>query len=195
MITAQQVKELRDKTLASMADCKKALEEAGGDFAKAQEILRRRGKQVAEKRAAKDAKQGIIECYVHSNKKIGVLVELNCETDFVAKNETFKELAHDIALHVASMNPQYLGTQDIPQEVLAEKKNEFAQELKNSGKPAAIQNQIIEGKIKKFSEEISLLEQPFVKDPEQKIKDVIADYTGKIGEKIKIGQFIRFEIL
>jgi len=194
MISAQQVKELRDKTLASMADCKKALEEAGGDFAKAQEILRRRGKQVAEKRAGKEATQGIVECYVHSNKKIGVLVELNCETDFVAKNETFKELAHDIALHVASMNPQYLAAENIPQEILAKKKNEFAEELKNSGKPEAVQNQIIEGKMRKFSEEISLLEQTFVKNPEQKIKDLVSEYTGKIGEKIKIGKFVRFEI-
>jgi len=195
MITAQQVKELREKTLASMADCKEALEEAGGDFAKAQEILRRRGKQVAEKRAQKEATQGIVECYVHSNKKIGVLVQLNCETDFVAKNETFKELAHDIALHVASMNPQYLSAEDIPQELLAKKKNEFAEELKNSGKPEAVQNQIIEGKLRKFSEEISLLEQPFVKNPDQKVKDLVSEYTGKIGEKIKIGQFVRFEIL
>ena len=194
MITAQQVKELRDKTLSSMADCKKALEEAGGDFAKAQEILRRRGKQVAEKRAGKEATQGIIECYVHSNKKIGVLVELNCETDFVAKNETFKELAHDIALHVASMNPQYLGVEDIPEDILSKKKNEFTEELKNSGKPEAVQNQIIDGKMRKFSEEISLLEQPFVKNPEQKIKDLVSEYTGKIGEKIKIGKFVRFEI-
>jgi len=177
-----------------MADCKKALEESGGDFAKAEVLLRRRGKQVAEKRAEKEATQGIVECYVHSNKKIGVLVELNCETDFVAKNETFKELAHDIALHVASMNPQYLGVQDIPQDLLAKKKNEFMEELKNSGKPQAVQNQIIEGKLKKFSEEISLLEQPFVKNPEQKVGDLVSEYMGKIGEKIKIGKFTRLEI-
>jgi elongation factor Ts len=194
-ITAQQVKELRDKTLASMADCKKALEEAGGDFAKAQEILRRRGKEVAEKRAEKEARQGIVECYVHSNKKIGALVELNCETDFVAKNETFKELAHDIALHVASMNPKYLTPEDIPGEVLDKKKNEFMEEIKNSGKPEAVQKQMIEGKIKKFSEEISLLEQPFVKNPDQKVKDLVSEYIGKIGEKIEIGKFIRLEIL
>jgi len=193
-ITAKQVKELRDRTLASMADCKKALEESGGDFAKAEEILRRRGKQVAEKRAGKEATQGIVECYVHSNKKIGVLIELNCETDFVAKNETFKELAHDIALHVASMDPQYLDVQDIPQDLLAKKKNEFAEELNNSGKPQAVQDQIIEGKLKKFSEEISLLEQPFVKNPEQKVKDLVSEYMGKIGEKIKIGRFVRLEI-
>jgi elongation factor Ts len=194
MITAKQVKELRDKTLASMAECKKALEEAGGDFAKAEVLLRRRGKQVAEKRAGKEAKQGIIESYVHSNKKIGVLVILNCETDFVAKNENFLELAHDIALHVASMNPLYISVNDIPEEVLATKKDEFMEELKSSGKPESIQKQIIEGKLKKFSDEISLLEQPFVKNPEQKIKDLVSDYIGKIGEKIEIGQIIRFEI-
>ncbi|OGZ34092.1 MAG: translation elongation factor Ts [Candidatus Portnoybacteria bacterium RBG_19FT_COMBO_36_7] len=195
MITAQQVKELRDKTLASVSDCKKALEESGGDFVKAQEILRRRGKQVAEKRAGKETRQGIIEYYVHSNKKIGALVELNCETDFVAKNDKFRELAHDIALHVASMNPQYLEAADIPQEVLEKKRNEFMEEIKNSGKPEAVQKQILEGKMKKFSEEISLLEQPFVKNPDEKIKDLVNEYTGKIGENIKIGKFIRLEIL
>ena len=133
--------------------------------------------------------------YVHSNKKIGALVELNCETDFVAKNDKFRELAHDIARHVASMNPQYLEAADIPQEVLENKRNEFMEEIKNSGKPEAVQKQILEGKMKKFSEEISLLEQPFVKNPDEKIKDLVNEYTGKIGENIKIGKFIRLEIL
>jgi len=194
MITAEQVKNLRDKTQASMTECKKALEESGGDFDKALEILRRRGKQIAEKRAAKDAKAGIITSYVHSNNRLGVLVELNCEPDFVARNESFSELAHDLAMHVAAMNPQYLAAEEIPADVLKKAKENYMEELKNSGKPENIVNQIIEGKIRKFSEEICLLEQPFIKNPDIKIKDLVSEYIGKIGEKIKIGRFVRFEI-
>lgn len=194
MIKAEDVKKLRDKTQASMADCKKALEEAGGDFAKAEELLRRRGKQIAEKRSEKEAKAGLVEPYVHSNGRIGVLLELNCETDFVAKNETFKELAHDLAMHVAAMNPQYLSTEDIPSDVSKKMRQSYAEELKNSGKPENIVSQIIEGKLRKFGEEVCLLEQPFIKNPDQKIKDLVDEYIGKIGEKIKVGRFVRFEI-
>jgi elongation factor Ts len=194
MITSSEVKNLRDKTQASMMECKKALEESGGDFDKAEKLLLRRGQQVAAKRAEKEAKAGIIESYVHSNKKIGALVTLHCETDFVAKNENFGQLAHDLAMHIAAMNPQYMAAADIPSEILRGKKEGFLEEFKNSGKPDAVVGQIIDGKIKKFSEEVCLLEQPFVKNPEQKIGDLINEYVGKIGEKIEIGQFIRFEI-
>ncbi len=194
MITADQVKQLRDKTQASMADCKKALEEALGDFTKAEEFLKRRGKQIAEKRAEKDAKAGRIEPYVHSNGKIGALVELNCETDFVAKNEIFKELAHDLAMHVAAMNPRYLSAEDIPEEISKKTRQGHQEELTGSGKPENIINQIIDGKLRKYSEEVCLLEQPFIKNPDQKIKELIDEYIGKIGEKIKVGRFVRFEI-
>lgn len=194
MITAQQVKNLREKTQASMADCKKSLEESGGDFEKAKELLQRRGKQIAEKRAQKEAKAGIIEAYVHTNKKIGVLFELNCETDFVAKNEKFGALAHDLAMHVAAMKPEYLAVEDIPGAVIEKQRTSFSEEFAASGKPQAVVKQIIDGKIKKFSEEICLLEQAFIKNPDQKIKDLIDEYVGKIGEKIKVGRFIRFEI-
>lgn len=194
MINADQVKQLRDKTQASMSECKKTLEEANGNFEKAAELLRLRGKQIAAKRAEKEAKAGIVESYIHSNKKIGALVVLHCETDFVAKNETFGQLAHDLAMHIAAMNPQYISLEDIPQEILQKEKQGYLEELKNSGKPQAIINQIIDGKIKKFSEEICLLEQLFIKNPDQKIKDLINEYIGKIGENIKIGKFVRFEI-
>lgn len=194
MITADQVKKLRDKTLASMAECKKALEEAGGDFDKAWQILQRRGKQLAAKRAERETKQGIIDAYIHSNKKIGVLVELNCETDFVAKNEMFRGLAHELAMHVAAINPQYISTEDIPEEILWEKKEGYMEEFKNSGKPEAVINQIIDGKLKKFSEEICLIEQIFIRNPEQKVKDLINEYIAKLGENIKVARFIRFEI-
>jgi len=194
MISADLVKKLRDKTQASMADCKKALEEASGDFAKAEELLKRRGKQIAEKRAEKEAKAGLIEPYIHSNGKIGVLVELNCETDFVAKNEIFRGLAHDLAMHVAAMNPQYLSTENIPEEILKKMRQGYQDELANSGKPENIINQIIEGKMRKYSEEVCLLEQAFIKNPDQKIKELIDECIGKIGEKIKVGRFVRFEI-
>jgi len=193
-ITAQDVKKLREQTQASMADCKKALEESGEDFAKAKEILQRRGKQIAEKRAEKDAKSGIIEAYIHTNKKVGVLLELNCETDFVAKNDTFGALAHDLAMHVAAMSPLYISAADIPAEILEKQRASFSEEFQNSGKPEAVVKQIIEGKLKKFSDEICLLEQPFIKNSDQKIKDLIDEYVGKIGEKIKIGRFVRFGI-
>lgn len=194
MVTAEQVKQLRDKTQASMADCKKALEEANADFTKAEEILKRRGKQIAQKREGKEAKAGLVEPYVHSNGKIGVLVELNCETDFVAKNETFKELAHDLAMHVAAMNPQYLSAENIPGEILQNLRQNYLEELASSGKPENIVNQIIEGKLRKYSEDTCLLEQAFIKNPDQKVKDLVDEYIGKIGEKIKIGKFMRFEI-
>lgn len=194
MITAQQVKQLRDKTQASMADCKKALEESGEDLDKAFKILVRRGKQMAAKRAGKEAKEGILEAYVHSNRKIGVLLELNCETDFVARNEMFKELAHNLAMHVAAMNPKYVSSEEIPEEFLAKEKEALKEELKNSGKIEAVISQIIDGKLKKISDEICLLEQPFVKNPEQKVGDLINEYIGKLGENIRVGRFARYEI-
>ncbi len=194
MITADLVKKLRDKTQASMSDCKKALEESIGDFGKAEEILKRRGKQIAQKREGKEAKAGLIEPYVHSNGRIGVLVELNCETDFVAKTEMLKELAHGLSMHVEAMNPEYLFFEDIPLEVSQKMRKGFLEELANSGKPENIVSQIIEGKLRKYGEEVCLLEQPFVKNPDQKVRDLIDEYIGKIGEKIKIGRFVRFEI-
>jgi len=194
MITAQQVKNLRDKTLASMAECKKALEEAAGNPDKALEILQRRGKQLATKRAEKATKEGIVEAYIHPNKKIGVLLELNCETDFVAKNEEFKKLAHELAMHIAAMDPQYLTFEDIPADILQKQKANYLEEFKNSGKPETVINQIIDGKLKKFAEEVCLLEQPFIKNPDQKISDLLNEYIAKIGENIKIGRFERFKI-
>jgi len=194
MITADIVKKLRDDTQASMMECKKALEEASGDFAKAKELLQRRGKQIAEKRAEKEAKSGLIECYVHSNKKIGALIELNCETDFVARNEIFAELAHNLAMHIAAMKPQYLTPEDIPADIIEKMRASFAEEFKSSGKPEAIVKQVIDGKIRKFGEEVCLMEQTFIKNPDQKIKDLVNEYIGKIGEKIKIGRFFRLEL-
>ena len=194
MITAEQVKQLRDKTQASMMDCKKALEEAGGDFNKAAEILLKRGIQIASKRAEKKAGEGIVETYVHPNKKIGVLLELNCETDFVAKNEVFKELAHDLAMHIAAMDPKYISPEDMPEDIIEKEREKLLEQYKDSGKPEKVTAEIVEGKLKKFSDEICLTEQFFIKDQEKRIKDLMNEIVGKLGEKIKIGRFIRFQI-
>jgi len=135
-----------------------------------------------------------VEAYIHPNKKIGVLLELNCETDFVAKNEEFKKLAHELAMHIAAMDPQYLTFEDIPADILQKQKANYLEEFKNSGKPETVINQIIDGKLKKFAEEVCLLEQPFIKNPDQKISDLLNEYIAKIGENIKIGRFERFKI-
>lgn len=194
MISAEQVKQLRDKTGASMMECKKALEESKGDEKKAFEILRQRGKDVALKKSSREAKQGIVEAYIHNTKKVGVLLELNCETDFVARNKKFQQLAHDIAMHIAGMNPKYLITEDIPEEVIIAEKDIYKKQFSDSGKPQEVLDKIIEGKIKKYSEEISLLTQPFVKNPDITVKQLIEEKVSKLGENIQVGKFERYEI-
>lgn len=194
MIKANQVKKLREKTGASMMECKKALEESKGDEKRALIILRQKGKDIVLKKSEREVKQGIIESYIHSNGKVGVLLELNCETDFVARNEEFKELAHNLAMHIAGMSPQYINPNDIPKEVIQAEHEIFEKQLADSGKPPEIIDQVIEGKIKKYSEEISLLTQPFVKNPDITVKDLIEEKIAKLGENIKIGKFVRYEL-
>jgi elongation factor Ts len=194
MISTNQIKELRDKTGISVIECKKALEEAQGDEAKALEILSRKGQEMAAKKSEREAKQGLIEAYIHNNGKIGVLLELNCETDFVARNPQFKELAHDLAMHIAAMDPRYLSPSDIPEEVIQEEKQLLQRQFQDTDKPQSVIDQIIEGKIKKYSQEICLLEQPFVKNPDQTVQEIINDYIAKLGENIIIGKFVRLEI-
>jgi elongation factor Ts len=193
-ITAKQVADLRIKTGSGMMDCKKALEEADGNEEKAIEILRKKGIAKAAKKAEREANEGIIESYIHANGKIGVLVEVLSETDFVAKNEEFKELAHDIALHIAAMSPKYVSKEEVPADVVAKEKEVLMEEIKSSGKPAEIAEKIVEGRLGKFYEEICLLEQPFVKDQTKKISDLLNEKIAKIGEKLEIKRFCRFEI-
>jgi elongation factor Ts len=190
----KQVKELRDLTGASIMDCRNALEEAKGNFEKAQEILKQKGQIIADKKESRETKAGLIEAYVHMNGKVGVLVDLRCETDFVAKNPLFKELAHDIALQVAAMSPIYVGPDNIPEEIINKEKETYQLELKDSNKPEKIINQIIEGKLQKWYQEICLIKQPFIKNQDQIIEDVLKEYIAKIGENIKINRFVRFEI-
>lgn len=188
------LKQLREQTCASMVECRKALEESGGDLEEAAKIIRRKGADLAGKKAGRETKQGLIEAYIHANGKIGVLLELNCETDFVAKNEMFKELAHNLAMHIAAMNPRYAGPADIPREIIEEEKKIYQEQLESSGKPQNIVDQIIEGKIRKHNEEICLLNQPFVKNQDLSVQDYINETIAKIGENIKVGKFVRFEI-
>ncbi|MGW8185013.1 MAG: translation elongation factor Ts [Candidatus Moraniibacteriota bacterium] len=190
----EQIKKIREQTGAGMVDVKKALDEAKGDEAKAVEILRKNGQAKALKKNDREAKEGIIGSYMHSNNKICAMVKLYCETDFVARNEEFKELAKDIAMHISAMNPKFLSPDDVPAEALEKEKEIWIEQLKNEGKPQEIMDKILEGKEKKFKEEISLLTQSFVKNPDLTVQELITEKIGKIGENIQLGEFSRFEL-
>ncbi|MDF1498398.1 MAG: translation elongation factor Ts [Patescibacteria group bacterium] len=194
MITAQEVKNLRDRTGASMMQCKKALEESSGDIDGAIKILQKSGSKVADKKCGRGTGEGYIGSYIHSNGKVGVLIEVNCETDFVAKNEEFKELAHDLAMHVAAANPKYVDRREIDPEEIKTKKEELIEEVKKENKPENIAEKIVEGKVKKHFDEICLLNQPFVKNPDLTVEQLITEKIAKLGENIKINRFVRFEI-
>ena len=193
-ISAQMVKELRQSTGAGVLEAKKALEKTEGDFDKAVDILREKGAARAAKRAGRDAKEGRVELYTHPGNRVGVILELNCETDFVARNEQFIELAHDLALHIAAMNPQYLNTEDVPQEDLDRETEVLKSQALAEGKPEAIVDKIVTGRINKFYEETCLMEQAFVKDDKIKIKDMITNAISTTGENIKIRRFNRYEL-
>ncbi|MDD2715750.1 MAG: translation elongation factor Ts [Candidatus Wallbacteria bacterium] len=193
-IEANAVKELREKTGVGFMDCKKALVESDGDVEKAIEILRKKGIAKAEKRADRAANEGFVGSYIHLDGKIGVMVEINCETDFVARTDEFRALAKDIAMHIAASNPKFVSSDEIPVDVLEKEKEIFRAQLQDNKKPANIIDKIVEGKITKYFEEICLLEQPFVKEPEKKVKDLIFEKVAKVGENIKIGRFTRIQI-
>lgn len=194
MILIDKLKQLRKETSVSMSDCEKALKEAGGDIDKAKEILRKWGKDIALKKGSRETKQGIIDVYLHPNRKVGVMLQIHCETDFVAKSEEFKKLAHEISLQIAAMSPLFLKEEDIPVEFLDGEKKIYQEQLKNSGKPQKIVDQIIEGKLKKYKEEVSLLSQVWIKDENKTIKDLINESIAKIGENMAIKKFVRYEI-
>ena len=186
------VKELRIKSSAGMMDCKNALLESKGDLGKAESLLKERGLAQASKKASRATKEGIIESYIHHGSKIGVLVEVNCETDFVARNEIFKSLVHDIALHIAAADPAYVTIDEVPADEIEKEKEIFKKQALNDGKPEKIVEKIAEGKIRKYYEENVLLEQAFVKDPDNKIGDLLKENIAKIGENIVIKRFCRF---
>lgn len=188
------VKQLRDVTGASVMDCRNALEESNNDIEKAKEILKKKGQAKAVKKEGRETKSGLIESYVHTSGKIGVLLNLRCETDFVAKNNLFKELAHEICLQIAAMSPEYISESDIPAEIIEKDRAEFKEEVKNSGKPQNILDQIIDGKMQKKFSEICLLNQAYIKNPDETVNNLIKGYIAKIGENIKVERFSRLEI-
>ncbi len=193
-ISASHVKELREKTGAGIMDCKKALKESEGDLDKAVDYLREKGLAAASKKAGRVAAEGMVGSYIHAGGRIGVLVEVNCETDFVARNEDFQALVRDIAMHIAAANPLYVTRDEISAELIEKEKEIFKAQALESGKPEKIVDKIVEGKADKFCAEISLMEQSFVKNPDQKIEDVVREAILKIGEKISIRRFSRFHV-
>ncbi len=193
-ITAKMVKELRDRTGAGFLDCKIALEKTGGDMEKAIEELRKMGAAKAEKKMAREANEGLIEAYIHPGAKLGVLVEVNCETDFVANTQEFRTLAHDIALQIAASDPIAVSREDIPPEIIEKEKEIYRAQVEKSGKPPHVIEKIVEGKLEKFFQEKVLLEQPFIKDPSKTVGDLIKEYIARIGENIKVRRFCRFRV-
>lgn len=191
-ISLEQIKALRERTGVSMQSCKKALEEANGSEEKAIEILRKKGEAKAVERSERATGQGVVASYIHTNNKIGVLVQLGCETDFVAKNEDFQALGRDIAMHVAAMNPLYLAPTDVQPELVEKEREIWKAQLAKEGKPEKMWDKIMEGKERKFREEVSLLSQPFVKNPEITIEKLVADALLKLGENIKVMRFTRY---
>jgi elongation factor Ts len=193
-ITAEMVKELRQRTGIGVMECKKALKESKGDIEKAIVILRKKGYARAKDRISRDTAEGIVGSYIHLNGKIGVLIEVNCESDFVSLNDEFKELVKNIAIHIAASAPEYLSSEDIPLEVLKEEKEIIREQFKDSKKPPEIIEKIIQGKIGKFNEEVCLLDQLYIKDDKISIKELVASHVAKFGENIRIKRFARFEL-
>ena len=193
-VTAQQVKELRERTNAPMGDCKKALVEASGNMEDAIVVLRKRGIASAAKKASRSTNEGSVASYIHAGGKIGVLVEVNCESDFVAKTEDFKELLHDISMHIAAADPKYVRREDVTEADFDREKEIYRAQAAQTGKPANVVEKIVEGKMAKFYEEVCLLDQPFIKEQSQTVGQLIATKIGKLGENITVRRFARFKV-
>ncbi len=193
-ITSEEVKKLRDKTGVGMMDCKKALEACGGDFDKAVEYLRKKGIEVANKRSGRQASQGMVSSYIHLGGKVGVLVEVNCESDFVAKSEHFTTFVKDVSMHIAASSPDWVSREDVPQDVLDKEKDILKEQALKSGKPEKVIEKIIEGRITKFYSEHCLLDQPFVKDTDKTIKQLLDELMAKTGEKCLVRRFTRYQL-
>ncbi len=193
-INSEMVKTLRDKTGAGMMDCKKALAESSGNLDKAIEILRKKGAATAEKRADRATNQGIVEAYIHAGGRIGAMVEVNCETDFVAKTDDFKGLARELAMQVAAMNPSFIAREEVPKDVQDRELDIYRTQARNEKKPEQIIDKIAQGKLDKYFQEVCLLEQSYIKDAGRTIKDLLLDISGKTGEKVTIRRFKRFHL-
>jgi elongation factor Ts len=193
-ITSELVKELRQRTGIGIMECKKALEESKGDLEKAIIILRKRGYDRAKKKMSRETSEGAIGSYIHMNGKIGVLVEVNCESDFVARNQEFQDLIKNIAMHIAATNPKYLSSENIPEQEIEEEKEIIRAQFKDSGKPPEVIEKIVEGKLKKFYQEVCLLDQPYIKDQSMTINQLLSYYITKFGENIRIRRFTRYQL-
>jgi elongation factor Ts len=193
-ISAEEVKRLRQRTGAGMMDSKKALQEAGGDVERAVEILRERGLASAQKRAGRSATQGVVDAYIHHNNTVGVLVEVNCETDFVAKTDEFRRLARDVALHIASAMPQWVTRDEVPEEILETERRIYEAEARQKGKPDNALDRIVEGKLQGFFKTTVLLDQPFVKQPEKTLQQLVDEVSAKVGEKVAVRRFVRYKL-
>ncbi|RMG94899.1 MAG: translation elongation factor Ts [Candidatus Dadabacteria bacterium] len=193
-ITAQAVKELRERTGAGMMDCKKALQETGGDMEKAIEFLRKKGLADAAKKAGRIAAEGLVHAYIHAGGRIGVLVEVNCETDFVARTEAFQQFVHDVAMHVAATNPRWLDEESAPADEVENERRILSEQAAESGKPPQVIEKMVEGRLKKFLKENCLLDQPFVKDPDVTVGELLKQKIAELGENIRIRRFVRFQL-
>ncbi|MFH0901452.1 MAG: translation elongation factor Ts [Pseudomonadota bacterium] len=193
-ITAAMIKELRERTSSGMADCKKALVETGGDMEKATEYLRKKGLAAAAKKAGRVAAEGLVASYIHGGGRIGVLVEVNCETDFVARSEDFRAFVHEVCMQIAAMNPQYVATEEVQAETIAKEREILVAKAREQGKPDAVLGKIVDGQIAKWTRDICLLEQPWMRDDKKAIKDLLQDLISKIGENCRIRRFVRFEL-
>jgi elongation factor Ts len=193
MITADMVKQLRERTGAGMMDCKKALNETNGDMEKAIEYLREKGIATAAKKAGRIAAEGLVDAYIHGNGRIGVLVEVNIETDFAAKNEDFKQFVKDVAMQIAASKPEYIKREEVPADVIEKEKEILRAQALNEGKPEKIIDRMVEGRVEKYYNEVCLLEQPFIKDPDKTVQQLLTEKIAAIGENISIRRFVRFE--
>ncbi len=194
MVSIDLLQKLREETGIAMIDCKKALEDANGDLKRAKEILRERGKESIKDRSGKSASQGLVASYIHASNKMGVLLQINCETDFVVKSDDFKNLAHELCLQIAASKPLFIKPEDIGEEFLANEKKIYEKQMTDSGKPANILEKVIEGKLAKYKQEVCLINQPWVKDTSKTIESLIDEVRRKTGERIEVGKFVRFEI-
>lgn len=192
--SANDIQKLRQDTGLGMMDCKKFLEQADGDYDKALEIARKAGQKVAANKAEREACQGLVDAYIHPGNQIGVLIQVNCETDFVARNGEFREMVHDLAMHVAAFNPLYVSYEDIPEDVLEKEKEIYKEQLLAEGRPEKMLDKIVKGKLQKYFQEVCLMDQPFLKDEDQTVKEFLEEKIGKIGENITVRRFERFSL-
>jgi len=193
-VKPEDVKRLREKTGVGMMDCKRALEEANGDFDEAQAILRKKGIAVAAKRADRIASDGAVVSYIHGGGRIGVLIEVNCETDFVARTEKFQELAKNLAMQIAASKPKWVAAENVPADALAREREILIEQAKNEGKPANIAEKMVEGRLKKFYTEFCLVNQPYIRDESITVQDLISDFAGQVGEKVGVRRFVRYAL-